>query len=156
MNANLGEKLFSFGKIQEVTPMSLGIELETKEMSTIIPRNTPIPTEIVKKYCTSVDEQSVGRITIFQGENSLAVNNRLLGEFCLDGIPPALAGKESVNVTMNIDENGILRVTAVCTSTGGSKSIIVNEDRGRMSEEEKRMLLGKVRFSTSTHLLTCK
>lgn len=146
LNAKLGEKLFSFGKIQEVTPMSLGIELATKEMDTIIPRNTQIPTEITKEYHTFQNWQPNMWIKIFQGEDSLAAKNRLLGDFCLDGIPRALAGQENVHVTMNIDANGILQVTAVSPSTGGSKSITVTEERGRMNEEEKRMLLGAVSF----------
>lgn len=146
LNAKLGEKLFSFGKIQEVTPMSLGIEVATKEMNKIIPKNTPIPTEMTKKYHTFSNWQPNMGIKIFQGENSVAAVNRLLGDFCFDGIPPALAGEESVDVTMSIDENGILTVTAVCPSTGGSKSITVKEERGRMNEEEKQILLGAVGF----------
>lgn len=146
LNAIPGTKIFDFGTIQEVTPMSLGIEVASGEMDVIVFKNTKFPVSKHEEYRTWKDGQTTASIKIYQGEEEMAVDNKLLGTFVLKGIPPGPAGTECVDVRMNININGILNVEAVCRSTKGKSSITVSEEKGRISKEEKRRLRDEVKF----------
>ncbi|ODM89710.1 Heat shock 70 kDa protein cognate 4 [Orchesella cincta] len=142
MNGSEAKKAFNFDTIQDVTPMSLGIQAKIEgvpgRFSVIIPKNTNFPTKIKECYFTSEVNQKTVSVKIFQGEADVAKDNNLLGEFVLEGIPPAPAGRERIEVIMEIDAMGILHVTAVCKSTRGSKGLTIAENRGRLSKETKR------------------
>ncbi|VDK23866.1 unnamed protein product [Taenia asiatica] len=120
----------------EVTPLSLGLHDSWGMMTTVVERNTPIPMKQTKVYRTSNDNQSEAVIWIFEGERARACDNRLLGEFVLADLPPAPRGKIKVDVTFEIDENGILRVSAVERSTGKRNSIKITNYKHRPSENE--------------------
>ena len=120
----------------DVTPLSLGIETFLGIMSTIIKRNTPIPAKITKNFTTLYDYQTEARIKIFEGERLFTIDNHFLGEFTLCNIPPALKGVPKIDVTIEIDENGILNVSAIDRGSGNcNKTTIVNE-KDRLSKEE--------------------
>lgn len=144
LNATPGAQLFDFGQIQEVTPHSLGIEVATMDLSIIIDKGAKFPTELTKPYFTHANNQTSVLIKIYQGEQKLARQNKLLGKFELKGIPPAPAGREQIDVTMTFDVNGILSVTALCLSTRGRTGITVTEDKGRLTQAEKQQLLSNV------------
>lgn len=122
--------------VSDVTPMSLGIRVVTEELSVIIPKNTTVPCKKSCTYHTSEDAQTKMAIEIFEGEELIANNNTKLGMFRLNGIPSAPQRKEPIDVSMNIDREGILHVEAVCRSTGGSNSITIEAHKGRMSSTE--------------------
>ncbi|CAH1435548.1 unnamed protein product [Lactuca virosa] len=113
--------------LQDVTPLSLGIESDWIEMSVVIPRNTPIPTIKQRSYKTLLDNQVIMKIAIYQGESKKAKENIFLGSFVLPGIPPAPAREQKVKVCFNIDANGILNVSAEVKSTGHTKSIRIEK-----------------------------
>ena len=102
----------------DVTPLSLGIETEGGIMTNLIERNTTIPTSKSNVFSTAADNQPAVTIKVFQGERRMASDNRLLGEFNLEGIPPAPRGMPQIEVTFNIDANGILEVKAKDKGTG--------------------------------------
>ncbi|CAG7820544.1 unnamed protein product [Allacma fusca] len=122
--------------VSDVTPLSLGLEIHGGSMSVIIPKNTSIPCNKTQAYYTVYDWQTAVTIKIFEGEEATAKDNNKLGEFDLSGIPSAVSGKEPLDTTMKIDSEGILHVTAVCRSTGGTKSIKIEAHKGRMSKQE--------------------
>ncbi|KAL6625643.1 stress protein HSC70 [Neocallimastix californiae] len=121
----------------DVTPLSLGIRIKNGIMSTIIKRNTPIPAKITEKdYTTLYDYQTSINFQVYEGERPLTKDNHFLGDFKLCDIPPALHGVPKVDVTMEIDENGILNVSAIDKGTGNcNKTTIVNE-KDKLSREE--------------------
>ncbi|OXA61351.1 uncharacterized protein LOC118436052 [Folsomia candida] len=133
------------GQIQlsDVAPFSLGIEVVGGRFSTIIKRNTKVPCNKTEVYVTSENQQTVVKISIYEGEDKGAANNNLLGKFVLSGIPPAPAGKESIDVTMSCDAEGILHVTATCNSTGGSRDITIKSKKTGLTEEEMKDLKEK-------------
>ena len=102
----------------DVTPLSLGIETLGGVMTKMIPRNTTIPTKKSQVYSTAADNQTVVSIRVFQGEREMVADNKLLGQFDLSGIPPAPRGVPQVEVTFDIDANGIVHVNAKDKSTG--------------------------------------
>lgn len=128
----------------DVTSHSLGVSavqrvgglLMGQQMSVIVPRNTTYPVEREHRYATVTDGQDTVKIEVWQGENQSVQDNDPLGEFLLDGIPPAPAGEESVKVTFSIDRNMRLRVTAEALSTGRARSIDVEPSSLRMSDQE--------------------
>ncbi|KAL6625644.1 heat shock 70 kDa protein cognate 4 [Neocallimastix californiae] len=120
----------------DVTPLSLGVETKIGIMSTIIKRNTPIPAKITKNFTTLYDYQTSITFPVYEGERPLTKDNHFLGDFKLCDIPPALHGVPKVDVTMDIDENGILNVSAIDKGTGNyNKTTLINEN-DRLSKEE--------------------
>ncbi len=119
----------------DVTPLSLGINANGGQMSTIIPRNTTIPTRKSEVYTTAVDNQPGVDIEVFQGERPLVEGNKLLGQFHLGGIPPAPRGLPQIEVIFDIDANGIVHVTAKDKATGKDSSITLTGTTGLSKEE---------------------
>jgi molecular chaperone DnaK len=128
----------------DVTPLSLGVEIENGIFIPIIPRNTPIPTSASKIFTTVVDNQESVEIHILQGERSLAKDNISLGKFELTGIRKAKKGEPRIEVTFEIDIDGILRVSAVDLSTGASQKVEI-KDRMILSEEEINRMIEESR-----------
>jgi len=123
----------------DVTPLTLGVETLGGVMTPLIPRNTTIPTSKSEIFSTAADNQTQVEIHILQGERPLAKDNKSLGRFILDGIPPAPRGVPQIEVTFDIDANGILTVTAKDKATGKSQAIKITGSTGLTKEEIERM-----------------
>ncbi|MFC7155557.1 molecular chaperone DnaK [Halomarina halobia] len=123
----------------DVTPLSLGIEVKGGLFERLIEKNTTIPTEESKIFTTAADNQTNVQVRVFQGEREMANQNELLGEFQLAGIPPAPAGTPQIEVTFNIDENGIVNVEAEDKGSGNAESITIEGGAGLSDEEIERM-----------------
>jgi molecular chaperone DnaK len=124
----------------DVTPLSLGIETLGGVFTRLIPRNTTIPTRKTELFTTASDNQTTVEIHVLQGERELAAYNRTLGRFYLDGIPPAPRGVPQIEVTFDIDANGILNVTAKDRATGRQQNIRIEATTGLSDEEIERMV----------------
>lgn len=120
----------------DVTPLTLGIEVGGTMMEPIIPRNTAIPTKRTKTFTTARDNQNMVELRIFEGERQLTKDCNLLGKFELSGIPPARRGEPQIEVTYDLDSNGILNVTSVIKGTGSTKNLVIKNNKGRLSKEE--------------------
>ena len=123
----------------DVTPLTLGIETMGGVMTKMIEANTTIPTKKTETFTTAVDNQPSVEIVIYQGERPMAAQNKLLGRFHLDGIMPARRGEPQIEVTFDIDANGILNVTAKDKATGKDAKIRIEASSGLSDEEIKRM-----------------
>src|SRR5207248_6114586 len=124
----------------DVTPLSLGIETLGGVMTTLIPRNTTIPTRKSEIFSTASDNQTNVEVHVMQGERPLARDNRTLGKFHLVGLPAAPRGVPQIEVTFDIDANGILNVSAKDTATGKQQHIAITSSSGLSKEEVERMM----------------
>jgi molecular chaperone DnaK len=123
----------------DVTPLTLAIETLGGVATTMIPRNTTIPTKKTETFSTAADSQTEVEVHVLQGERPMAAQNRTLGKFKLSGIPPAPRGIPQIEVTFDIDANGILNVTAKDTATGKDQKIQITSSSGLSKEEVERM-----------------
>lgn len=143
-----GEKEVKDVLLLDVTPLTLGIETLGSVRTPLIDRNTTIPTSKSQIFSTAMDSQPSVEIHVLQGERPMAADNRTLGRFILDGIPPAPRGIPQIEVTFDIDANGILTVTAKDKASGRSQNITIKDTSALSEQEIEKMKKEAEQFST--------
>uniref|UniRef100_A0ACD5X4K0 Uncharacterized protein n=1 Tax=Avena sativa TaxID=4498 RepID=A0ACD5X4K0_AVESA len=141
--------------VLDVTPLTLGIETAGGVMTTVVPRNTPVPTKRTKVFTTYEDRQTTVTVMVFEGERSMTKDNRLLGKFDLTGIAPAPRGTAQIEVSFEVDVNGILHVRAADKGTGRSEKIQITSaaDRSITQEEIERMVREAEEFAEENRMV---
>nr|BAJ98272.1 predicted protein [Hordeum vulgare subsp. vulgare] len=130
------DKALQLMVLLDVTPLSLGVETQGGIMSVVIPRNTTIPCNKTEPFTTTENNQTQIEIPVFEGERPNTAGNNLLGTFELTGIPPAPRGQAKIDISFDLDANGILKVTATDKATGNKNEIVISNHKGRLSEAE--------------------